>query len=497
MARVIESFDSVVEQARGGGLEWTASNMTIAHGGSGSTSTAYSPLKSFANIFISFVGAGVLGLPYAFRMAGVVEGTIIMIVVAWVSVKAMLMLVDCKYHILATGVDANGVMLGLTKEGKTDAIEMEELLINNPSPPRRDANSRDHSDSNEPSSRDLIRKSTELNPDTMDYGDVGRAALGNPGFWVVQIAIVVSQIGICCAYLIFITHNVGNILGVSANEILFAALFPVAFLANIRDLSGLAMFSLIANTTTIFAYFVVFFFDFSKVEEAGLHGSAINLEGVPFFLGVAVYCYEGAGMIIALENSFPPAHRKKFPQIFRTALLLITTIYISFGVSGYVSFGSDTNRMITLNLPAGIVPNIIKSCLSFSLLFTYPVMMFPVSALIEKFMAMKMSSGDAPLTELTHATRITVRCTLVLISASVVVVIPDFAAIMGLIGSTCCMPLALILPGIIHLKVFKSKNSVVDVIMNYLIVGLGVTGSILGTLDALDRILGNGPNEDE
>ncbi len=52
-------------------MEWTASYMTIAHGGSGSASTVYSPLKSFANIFISFVGAGVLGLPYAFRMVSV------------------------------------------------------------------------------------------------------------------------------------------------------------------------------------------------------------------------------------------------------------------------------------------------------------------------------------------------------------------------------------------------------------------------------------------
>jgi amino acid permease len=43
---------------------------------------AQSSAKIFANIFISFVGAGVLGLPYAFKEAGVMEGTLIMSFVA-------------------------------------------------------------------------------------------------------------------------------------------------------------------------------------------------------------------------------------------------------------------------------------------------------------------------------------------------------------------------------------------------------------------------------
>ena len=31
-------------------------------------------IKNAANIFISFIGAGVLGLPYAFKKAGLLEG---------------------------------------------------------------------------------------------------------------------------------------------------------------------------------------------------------------------------------------------------------------------------------------------------------------------------------------------------------------------------------------------------------------------------------------
>ena len=111
-----------------------------------------------------------------------------------------------------------------------------------------------------------------------------------------------------------------------------------------------------------------------------------KIDGFPFFLGVAIYCYEGAGMIIALETSVPKEHRKEFPGIFKSAIFVITMLYMFFGASGYISYGSETEKIITLNMPSGPFPAIVKGCLCFSLFFTYPVMMFPVSALFDKLM---------------------------------------------------------------------------------------------------------------
>ena len=55
--------------------------------------------ETIANIFISFIGAGVLGLPYAFMKSGLLEGTLVMAFVAYMSIRAMLLLIDCKYKI--------------------------------------------------------------------------------------------------------------------------------------------------------------------------------------------------------------------------------------------------------------------------------------------------------------------------------------------------------------------------------------------------------------
>lgn len=121
-------------------------------------------------------------------------------------------------------------------------------------------------------------------------------------------------------------------------------------------------------------------------------------------------------MVLALENSVPPKHRKRFPRLFSVALAVITLLYIAFGVCGYASFGPlgsstaladwlcfadpsschiqcprrfmsagrDTEKIITLNMPPGIFPMLVKGCLCFSLFFTYPVMMLPVSTILDK-----------------------------------------------------------------------------------------------------------------
>ena len=55
-----------------------------------------SALKAAGNIFIAVVGAGVLGLPYAFAQSGLVVGVSFLTVVAALALYAMLLLAQCK-----------------------------------------------------------------------------------------------------------------------------------------------------------------------------------------------------------------------------------------------------------------------------------------------------------------------------------------------------------------------------------------------------------------
>ena len=60
--------------------------------------------KTLANIFISFIGAGILSLPNAFARSGVVLGTVFMLCLSSLAFYGILLLVDCKKVLEHKGV---------------------------------------------------------------------------------------------------------------------------------------------------------------------------------------------------------------------------------------------------------------------------------------------------------------------------------------------------------------------------------------------------------
>ncbi|XP_071951586.1 uncharacterized protein [Antedon mediterranea] len=434
-----------------------------------------SPVKIFANIFITFVGAGVLGLPYAFKESGILEGVVIMIIVSAVSIKAMLLLIDCKYRLnQQPEVRKNYKIVEVeTEEGynKGETYEKLDLMESH----KNESNGFRHDVKNLPVESKAVQKE-------LDYGDLGYYALGNSGRTLVDSVIVISQTGFCCAYLIFITENLGSYFNNFATyQWLLFMLPPLAFLAMLRHLHHLAIFSLFADFANVFAYCVVFWFDFDHIHVLKqVHPKEVSLAGFPFFLGIAIYCFEGAGMVLSLEASVLPSVRSTFRKTFVFALTLVTTLYIVFGVCGYLSFGPETANIITLNLPAGFFPLLVKSCLCFSLFFTYPMMMFPVSRIVENIVV------HDPLRNLNKGNMI--RCMMVLVTGVIVIAIPNFTTLMALVGASCCTLLAFILPAIFHMKICQETLTSKQLAFDWFLIILGVIGSLIGTHDALHRM---------
>ena len=80
-------------------------------------------VRAASNLFISVVGAGVLGLPYAFRRSGLVQGTIVMVIIAALNLHCMLLLVSlitiCHMLVFSTAKSCRITGSRLAKEGKT------------------------------------------------------------------------------------------------------------------------------------------------------------------------------------------------------------------------------------------------------------------------------------------------------------------------------------------------------------------------------------------
>ncbi|XP_045203873.2 uncharacterized protein LOC123556878 isoform X2 [Mercenaria mercenaria] len=444
--------------------------MTVAGGSSGSGSK--SPVKILANIFISFIGAGVLGLPFAFKEAGILEGAIVMSLVGMISVKAMLLLIDCKYRILEKyhpPIKKHGdsfiteVTLDHTEE--TDGLMDGEVKTD--------------------SDMEIEKKNQQEPANTeITYGDVGYQAIGHAGRMLVDMAIVISQTGFCCAYIIFITENLSAYFPNMKMQVwLLILLPPLSLLTLARHLGGLALTSLLAQCSNLFAFAVVLWFDFEHLHTIEVHPKKMKLKGLPFFLAISIYCYEGAGMILHLESSVAESVRYKFKRYFITTMVIVTSMYVSFGSCGYASFGKETNQIITLNLPQGESLDfsmIVKSCLCLALFFTYPVMMFPVMQILDGYLIWEPENNKGKGNVL--------RISMVVLTGFIVLMIPSFSNIMALVGATCCTLLAFTLPGLFHMTIFKGTLSKCQVFFDWFLIILGIIGAIIGTLDTLNRL---------
>ncbi|CAN1805212.1 Amino acid transporter AVT3B [Linum perenne] len=393
--------------------------------------------KTIANIFIAIVGAGVLGLPYSFKRTGWIMSLMMLFSVSALTYYCMMLLVHTRRKLRFIAGDFS--------------------IINS-------------------------------------FGDLGFAVCGSVGRVVVDVMIVLAQAGFCVGYLIFIATTLDNLfdsynslpptssavlsaqfLGFSAKSLFVWACFPFQLgLNSIASLTHLAPLSIFADVVDLAAMGVVI------VEDVML--MAKNIPDVKTFgdlsvffygMGVAVYAFEGIGMVLPLESE--AKDKDKFGMNLGFAVAVISLIYGSFGALGYLAFGNETKDIITANLGSGWISTLVQLGLCINLFFTFPLMMNPVYEIVER----RFWNGRYCLW---------LRWLLVLIVSLVALLIPNFTDFLSLVGSSVCCGLGFVLPALFHLLVFKDEMGWKGWTIDVGIVALGVVLGVSGTWYSLLEI---------
>ncbi|XP_047310461.1 amino acid transporter AVT3B-like [Impatiens glandulifera] len=390
--------------------------------------------KTFANVFIAIVGAGVLGLPYTFRRTGWVMGLIMLFVVSYLTYHCMMLLVYTRRKL----------------------------------------------------------ESLKGRPKIASFGDLGFVVCGPVGRAAVDIMIVLSQAGFCISYLIFIATTLVNIfnyspeslnpttpmfIGIPIKTLYIWACFPFQLgLNSIPTLTHLAPLSIFADVVDLGAIGTVMVEDvitfLNRRPELHMFGGF----SVFFYgLGVAVYAFEGVGMVLPIESETRDKH--KFGRILGLSMAFISTIYGAFGALGYFAFGDETKDIITTNLGRGWISSVVQIGLCVNLFFTFPLMMNPVYEVVERrfFEARYCMWG---------------RWIVVLGVSLVALLVPNFADFLSLVGSSVCIVLGFVLPALFHLIVYKEEMSVRGLVLDGAIVLIGVVLGVSGTWSSLVEIFG-------
>ena len=112
-------------------------------------------------------------------------------------------------------------------------------------------------------------------------------------------------------------------------------------LNSIHTLTHLAPLSIFADIIDVGAMVVVMVKDVLIIFKQSPSVEAFGGFSVFFYgMGVAVYAFEGIGMVLPLESE--TKDKEKFGRVLGLSMAFITVLYGAFGTLGYFAFGKDT-----------------------------------------------------------------------------------------------------------------------------------------------------------
>eukprot|EP01114_Cavostelium_apophysatum_P016843 TRINITY_DN4873_c0_g1_i1.p1 TRINITY_DN4873_c0_g1~~TRINITY_DN4873_c0_g1_i1.p1 ORF type:complete len:457 (-),score=67.35 TRINITY_DN4873_c0_g1_i1:355-1629(-) len=381
--------------------------------------------SSFFTLFLilkSYVGSGILGLPYAFLQGGLYPGIVALLIIAIISYYCIFLLLEIKHRLVA---------------------------------------------------------SVSLKRPTFDA--IGKAIYGRPGQITVLFSLIITQTGFGTAYVIFITRSLFALFPEIAEPYFALMLFPfLAGVCQIRQIKYLSIPSAAAYIAIIAGLCAVLYHCFQVGFTAG-NPKSLHVTTLPVFFGIAVYIFEGIGVVIDIEGTMKKPQQFIKVQTLAYGLMIVTFAIV--GTLGYLSYGDKTNAIVLMNLPHDwkLYP-ISLFVVMFGLFFTYPVQMFPIFKLAERALVRRDARFVA-------AKRFAVRFWIVAATVLVSILIPHFSLFLSLIGGFGCAFLAFVLPTAFHLKLFWKESTITRKISHILILFFGVSASLITTAVTIYEIV--------
>ncbi|KAG8509276.1 Proton-coupled amino acid transporter 2, partial [Galemys pyrenaicus] len=364
-----------------------------------------------------------------------------------------------------------------------------------------------------------------LNKPFLDYGDTVQHGLeASPSAWLrghahwgrhlVVFFLVVTQLGFCCVYVVFLADNLKQVVEeangttsdchanrtVALTPTMDSRLYMLAFLPCLvllcffRSLRVLAAFSLLANASMLVSLLILTQYIVrvrvcrgaagragrrgrgrAGWRAAGAHSAVwqdipdpgrLPLVGswktYPLFFGTAVFSYESIGMVLPLENKMEDARR--FPAILSVGMAIVTAVYVFIATLGYVRFGDLAVKLLYV---LGIL------C-SYALPFYVPA---------EIIMPLAVSRVPKPWK---LPLDLSVRAAMVCLTGVLAILVPRLDLVISLVGSVSSSALALIIPPLLEVATYYSEGmSPLAVAKDVLISVVGFLGFVVGTYQAL------------
>lgn len=229
------------------------------------------------------------------------------------------------------------------------------------------------------------------------FGEIGRKLYGKWFQEIILFSIVVSQIGFIGAYIIFTGENLRaftvNVSSYTYDDLpiglfILGQLIIFLPLSLVRDITKLTLLALLANVFILVGILSIIYFIIVELIHTGtVTGKGINFlintEEFSLFIGVAIFAFEGIGLIIPIHESM--IHPEAFPKVLFQVILTISIAFVLIATLGYLAFGQDVNTNIISNLPQNSpLVILIELLYAISISLSTPLQLFPAIRLMEQ-----------------------------------------------------------------------------------------------------------------
>ncbi|XP_031209295.1 proton-coupled amino acid transporter 3 isoform X2 [Mastomys coucha] len=317
------------------------------------------------------------------------------------------------------------------------------------------------------------------------------------GRYVVSSLLIVTQLGFCSVYFMFMADNLQQIVEEAhitsdvcqpKQSLVMTSILDTRFymltilpflilLVLVQNPQVLSIFSTLATITTLSSLALIFEYLIQTPHHSHLPLVA-SWKTFLLFFGTAIFTFEGVGMVLPLKSQMKSP--QQFPAVLYLGMSFVIFLYICLGTLGYMKFGEDTQASITLNLPNCWMYQSVKLMYSVGIFFTYALQFHVPAEIIVPYVVSRVSENWALFVDLT------VRTALVCLTCFSAVLIPRLDLVISLVGSVSSSALALIIPPLLEITTFYSENiSCATIVKDIMISILGLLGCVFGTYQAL------------
>ncbi|CAK82882.1 unnamed protein product (macronuclear) [Paramecium tetraurelia] len=377
------------------------------------------------------------------------------------------------------------------------------------------------------SSQFMIEIADDLNTDNILYADIIKLTLGSLWAHILDIAIILQLIGLCIAYLIFLTESLAQSLHQISIEmtklqcllITLIIVIPLSFVRKIHFFHSTSKYGFYAAL----ASFCIILYDcqgrLSLIDNFQF-SNLINIKNTFNYVGVAILCCEGIFTVLPIRDSMK--NKFEFKSVASKSLMTAFCISIFLSLITSSTYQQETQSIVLFSIQNPILEVVSLILYSISLLLTFPLQLFPAVQIVETMLQKNMfeyisfhdieqnSNEGSPTEKIDKSTcdkienltcekddlvfedrllQSSIRSMLMLTIYFIAYYVPHLSHFLNLIGSIFGSLLQFCFPVLVHIIYFKNSKSTKPVIQYTIILIVSILAIVLGTAESLKHLL--------